>query len=286
MICNSGPTAGARSVGEQGRDVASSLATPRQRHWEAASSRVKKTAHQVGRIGIRSFVIRDRRRLSPAQDRVVQKLWPMFAVDFQARPLNVCELFSRRAPLTVEIGAGRGDFALQHAAQHPESDYLLLEANHFCIAQLLLGIKERGLRNMRFINHDAALIFRHQLPAASIDTICVFFPDPWVKRRHHKRRLLQADFLSCLASRLKSNGCLHIATDWVDYARHIAALIDSSQQLRGLSCDNGLVPRPTWRAVTKYEQRARTLPHDVFDFCLVKARATSAAREMAPIAVS
>lgn len=220
---------------------------------------------------MRSFVRRDGRRLSEARRRALQKLWPAYGIDFRSQSLGLEEVFARRAPLVVEVGPGNGDATLRHAKHHPENNYLLLETDRSCVGQLLLVVARCGLCNVRVMNHDAVEVFAQQLPAASVDVVFIFFPDPWPKKRHHKRRLVQAGFLRHLVAVLKRNGQVFLATDWPDYARHIAAVFGADKQFLNLAGPSGLAPRPVWRAVTKYERRGRRLQHETYDFCYVSS---------------
>ena len=228
---------------------------------------------------MRSFVRRDSRRLSRAQSRALQTLWPVYGVRFQPLPLDVPDLYSRRAHLHVEVGAGSGEVALQLAAQHPENDYLLLEVDRACVGRILLAAAAQDLRNLRIMDHDAAEVFQCCLPADSVDAIYIFFPDPWPKRRHRKRRLIQTDFLRCLGTCLAPSGRIFIATDCHDYAQHMVQVFGSQRLLYRLGDQSASLPRPAWRRFAKYERRAHHLGHTVFDFCLAKSP-VSCARTM------
>lgn len=202
-------------------------------------------------------------RVSNAQRRAVDDLLPRFGLAYTGAASDFGAAFGRRAPRFLEIGFGMGETTAQIAAGHPQHDYLGIEVHTPGIGGLLRLIDAQQLTNIRIIQHDAVDVVTHMIPAASLSGIHVFFPDPWPKKRHHKRRLLQASFVHLLASRLQSGGYLHAATDWEEYAAHILAVF-SAEPLLINSVEN-FAPRPEYRPLTKFESRGIKLGHQVRD---------------------
>jgi len=211
---------------------------------------------------IRSFVLRQG-RFSPAQQRAVSDLMPRYGVPFAETALDFAEIFGRVAPVVAEVGFGMGETTARIAAANPGNDYLAIEVHGPGVGSLLKRIDEGGLTNVRIIQHDAVDVLKHMIPASSLAAIHVFFPDPWPKKRHHKRRLLQAAFVELAASRLAPRGILHVATDWQEYAQHVLEVLDASRDLANTAA--GFAPRPAWRPETKFERRGLALGHGVWD---------------------
>jgi tRNA (guanine-N7-)-methyltransferase len=211
---------------------------------------------------IRSFVLRQR-RFSPAQRDALERLLPTYGVPYQPAPLDLQSVFGRQAPKFLEIGFGMGETTAEIAQAHPECDYLGIEVHGPGVGALLRRIAELELRNVRIVQHDAVEVLRDMIVPASLAGIHVFFPDPWPKTRHHKRRLLQPAFVRALALRLAPGGYLHIATDWKDYADQILALLAAEPLLQNTARD--FAPRPDYRPVTKFEHRGLRLGHGVWD---------------------
>ncbi len=216
----------------------------------------------VPRRRIRSFVRREG-RLTPAQRRALEELLPRYGVPGHG-PLDPAALFGRRAPLTVEVGFGNGEVLAALAQAHPERDHLGIEVHRPGVGRLLNRVHGLGLSNVRVAVDDAMEVLP-RLPEGSIDLLLVFFPDPWHKKRHHKRRLVNAEFARLAASRLRPGGHLHLATDWEDYARQMLEVLGAEPALRNLSPTGDFVPRPDSRPVTRFEARGRRLGHEVFD---------------------
>ena len=216
---------------------------------------------------IRSFVLRQG-RFSPGQQRAYAELLPRFGVAFQPQPPDWAALFGRRAPMVVEIGSGMGDTTADIAAAHPETDYLAIEVHMPGVGSLLKQLAERALTNVRVIQHDAVEVMRDMIAPESLSGIHIFFPDPWPKKRHHKRRLVQPDFAALLASRLAPGGHVHFATDWQDYADQVLAVLNETQGLR--NAGDGFVARPSTRPETKFERRGLKLGHTVNDLYFTK----------------
>ena len=172
-------------------------------------------AMTAARRPIRSYVLRQG-RVSNAQRRAHQTLLPLFGIPYSAQPIDLDRIFGRGAPKVLEIGFGMGETTALMAQQHPENDYLGIEVHTPGVGGLLKRVSELGLTNVRIVQHDATEVLRDMIAPAALDAVHVFFPDPWPKKRHHKRRLLQSEFVSLLAERMKPGAYLHVATDWQD----------------------------------------------------------------------
>lgn len=218
---------------------------------------------------IRSFVLRGS-RVTQAQQRALTELWERFGIEPGNMPLAVTELFGRCAPLVVEIGFGDGESLAVMANADPAVNYLGIEVHRPGVGHLLLRAEELGLTHLRVMCADAVEVLERQLLDASIDRVQIFFPDPWPKMRHHKRRLIQQPFVALLARKLKSAGQLHIATDCEDYARSILDLLNATPGWVNMDTDHGFTSRPTYRPLTKFEQRGRRLGHEVRDMLFVR----------------
>ena len=214
------------------------------------------------RRSIRSYVLRQG-RLTPAQQRACEALLPRFGIPYREMLLDLEEAFGRRAPKILEIGFGMGETTALIAARHPENDYLGIEVHTPGVGGLLKRLADANLTNVRVIQHDAVEVLAHMIPAESLDGAYLFFPDPWPKKRHHKRRLVQPPFVSLLSSRMKPGAYLHVATDWEDYAQQILDVLGSEPTL--VNTARGFAPRPEWRPQTKFEVRGLKLGHPVWD---------------------
>jgi tRNA (guanine-N7-)-methyltransferase len=214
--------------------------------------------------GVRSFVLRAG-RMTDGQQRALERLWPQFGLEYAATACDLAVLFGRVAPRVVEIGFGNGANLIHMASEHPHVDFLGIEVHRPGVGRVLLDIERLGLRNVRVSNHDAVEVVDQQLPAASLDEVLVLFPDPWHKKRHHKRRLLNAPFVALLASRLKPAGLLRAATDWEPYATAMLEVLGGCALLENSASDGGYVPRPESRQPTRFERRGERLGHGVWD---------------------
>lgn len=214
------------------------------------------------RRSVRSYVLRQG-RLTPAQQRACEALLPRFGIPYREMLLDLEEAFGRRAPKILEIGFGMGETTAHIAARHPENDYLGIEVHTPGVGSLLKRLADANLTNVRVIQHDAVEVLAHMIPAESLDGAYLFFPDPWPKKRHHKRRLVQPPFVSLLSSRMKPGAYLHVATDWEDYAQQILDVLGSEPTL--VNTARGFAPRPEWRPQTKFEVRGLKLGHPVWD---------------------
>ena len=216
---------------------------------------------------IRSFVLRDG-RMTLAQKNVLETSWPRHGIDFSKAPLDLNKIFGRHAPRILEIGTGMGGATAQMAISHKENDYLAVEVHRPGVGSLMRQIEERKLSNIRLMSHDIIDILKYQLPENSIDCVYIFFPDPWPKKKHYKRRLINSSLLILIKSILKNHGRLFIATDWEDYAEQIIELIKHETDVINLAGNNQYAPRPRWRPMTKFEKRGLDKGHLVFDFAL------------------
>jgi tRNA (guanine-N7-)-methyltransferase len=216
---------------------------------------------------IRSYVLRQG-RFSPAQQKAYAELMPRYGVPYRAAPLDFAAAFGRAAPVVVEIGSGMGETTVRIAAENPGTDYLAIEVHAPGIGALLRRLADLEIPNVRVVQHDAVEVLRDMVPPGSLAAIHVFFPDPWPKKRHHKRRLVQPAFAALAASRLAPGGRLHAATDWQDYADHMLEVLSGVSGMRNSAAD--FAPRPPWRPETKFEKRGRGLGHGVWDLVFIK----------------
>ncbi len=211
---------------------------------------------------IRSYVLRAG-RVGSGQARALAEIGPRFVLPYQPDVLDLDAVFGRVAPRVLEIGFGMGEGLAETAAAHPEIDYIGVEVHTPGVGALLKQIGERGLGNVRVIQHDAVEVLTAMLPPATLAGIHIFFPDPWHKKRHHKRRLIQGPLVALLANRLAPGGYIHLATDWRDYAEQMLAVLGAETQLHNTAVD--YAPRPDTRPLTKFEQRGIRLGHGVWD---------------------
>lgn len=216
---------------------------------------------------IRSFVLRQG-YMSKGQQRAYDSLLPQLGLRYQPEVQDLDAAFGRRAPKVVEIGFGMGGATAEIAQARPDTDYLGIEVHGPGVGSLLKLVDERQLGNVRVIQHDAVEVFTHMLAPASLDGVHVFFPDPWHKKRHNKRRLIQPPFVALLASRIKPGGYLHLATDWEDYAIQMLEVLSQEPSLENTA--DGYAPRPDYRPLTKFEQRGLRLGHGVWDLVFRK----------------
>ncbi len=219
---------------------------------------------------IRSYV-RRAGRLTESQQRAIDELWPAIGIEYAAEPLDLEACFGRDAPLTVEIGFGNGDTLVQLAADSPGHNFLGIEVHEPGIGHCLIAAREAGIENLRLIAHDAVEVLENQLSPASISRLNLYFPDPWPKKRHHKRRILQDTFLDLVHRRMTDNAALHIATDWANYAEHIDELFEGSAlfTLDERREHDGDVPID--RPVTKFERRGLRRGHRIWDWRFLRS---------------
>jgi tRNA (guanine-N7-)-methyltransferase len=223
---------------------------------------------------VRSYVVRGG-RLTSAQQRALDEYWPRYGLDYGNGPLDLAALFGRDAPRTLEIGFGNGDNLARLAASHPERDFIGVEVHPPGVGHLLLKAAQAGLGNLRIVQHDAMELLRDSLAPESLDAILVLFPDPWHKKRHHKRRLVSRAFAELALSRLRVGGTLQLATDWTPYAEWMREILETVPGLRNCSADGGYMPRDPDRSTTRFELRGKRLGHDVHDLCYERVRLTA-----------
>jgi tRNA (guanine-N7-)-methyltransferase len=207
-------------------------------------------------------------RFSRGQQRAYAELLPRFGVNYRREPLDFAELFGRTAPIVLEIGFGMGETTARIAAENPATNYLGIEVHAPGVGSLLRQVEELALANVRVVRHDAVEVLRDMIPPDSLAAMHVFFPDPWPKKRHHKRRLIQPEFAALAASRLAPGGHLHVATDWQEYADHVLAVLSAVPLLRNTA--GGFAPRPATRPETKFERRGLKLGHGVWDLLFTR----------------
>jgi len=212
----------------------------------------------AGRRQVRSYVLRGG-RLGGGQRRALRELAPRFVLPYVERPLDRMAVFGRDAPLLIEIGFGMGDATAAIAAASPQFDFLGIEVHPPGVGALLRQIEARGLHNLRIVQHDAVAVLQHMIAPLSLAGAMVFFPDPWPKKRHHKRRLIQPALVSLLASRLATGATLHLATDWEPYAQQMLQVLSAEPTL--LNTTDGFAPRPAYRPITKFERRGDRFGH-------------------------
>lgn len=216
---------------------------------------------------IRSYVLRQG-RLSPAQERALRSLMPRFGVPYQTTLVDWSREFGRPNPKILEIGSGMGETTAAIAQAQPEHDFIAVEVHTPGVGSLLRRMEACALSNIRIVAHDVVEVVTHMIPAGGLAGVHVFFPDPWPKKRHHKRRLLQAPFVGLLSDRLAPGGYLHAATDWADYADAMLSVLESEASLANTAA--GFAPRPPYRPLTKFEQRGLALGHGVYDLVFHK----------------
>ncbi|MCZ6499187.1 MAG: tRNA (guanosine(46)-N7)-methyltransferase TrmB [Gammaproteobacteria bacterium] len=213
---------------------------------------------------VRSFVMRAG-RMTEAQSRAISDLWPVFGVDYEKNPLEFARLFGRPAPVVLEIGFGNGESLAQQAADEQEVNFLGVEVHPPGVGHLLITIRQLELNNIRISRHDAVEVLRDQVPNNSLAGVNMFFPDPWPKKRHHKRRIVQSNFVNMVAKKLQPEAFLHLATDWQPYAEHMLATLDRCSELINESGPGCFSDRLDSRTLTKFEARGKRLGHDVWD---------------------
>lgn len=215
---------------------------------------------------INSFV-RRKGRLTTAQQRALETLWPKYGIDDGNALLEPSRVFQRHAPLVIDIGVGNGDSTLYNAMEHPENNYLAIEVYRPGIGHLLNEIEKQRSTNICIINEDVMTVLEVYLPQQAISNCFLFFPDPWPKKRHHKRRLINPPLVALMQQKLAKHGRWHIATDSESYAEHIELLFNEITDFKNLASPALHAPRPDWRCLTRYEQRGINLSHRVYDYC-------------------
>lgn len=219
---------------------------------------------------IRSFVKREG-RLTKGQAAALERQWPIMGLTYQSERIDFAQSFGREAPLVLEIGFGMGHSLVEMAKNDPASDYIGIEVHGPGIGACLMDAEAQGVTNLRVIQHDAVEILQDCVADGSLSKVQIFFPDPWHKKRHHKRRLIQSSFVQLLQQKLTSGGVLHMATDWQNYAEHMLEVMQAEQGWQNLSPTDDYIPRPDDRPLTKFEKRGHRLGHGVWDMKFKKA---------------
>ena len=222
------------------------------------------SGHDPRHRAVRSFVLRGG-RLTTGQQRALDELYPRFGITEPGEALDFPSLFGRTADTVLEIGFGNGESTWRMAQAEPNTDFIGVEVHAPGVGRLLLAIESEGVENLRVAQADAVPFVEQRIPDASLAGVRIYFPDPWHKKRHHKRRLVQPDFVALLARKLRPGGLLHLATDWVPYAEHMLEVLDADPDLENTSATGDWVPQPAWRPDTKYERRGDRLGHETRD---------------------
>ena len=206
--------------------------------------------------------------MTKGQQRAMDELMPQFGIEFDGNEIDFTQAFSREAPTILEIGFGDGEALLSMASQRPDANFLGAEVHRPGVGRLLLNVEQEEIQNIRVFCQDGADVLQHAIPDGSLSGINLFFPDPWHKKKHHKRRILQPSFVDLVCRKLKPSGVFHFATDWEPYALETLALLDQEKRLRNQAGANSFSPRPEFRPVTKFERRGIRLGHGVWDILM------------------
>jgi tRNA (guanine-N7-)-methyltransferase len=218
---------------------------------------------------VRSFVLRQGRE-TPSQKRAFEQYWAKYGLDYSGKNINLIDVFNKPAETVVEIGFGNAEQLLFSAAQEPDKNFIGIEVHAPGVGRALNGIAQQNLNNVRLYQHDAVEVLRHEIADSSLTEVRIFFPDPWHKKRHHKRRIIQPEFLKLICSKLKIGGLLHLASDWQEYVEHMWDICDNEPMLLNTEGPRGFIPRPTWRRQTHFETRGQKLGHGVWDLLYVR----------------
>ena len=220
---------------------------------------------------IQSFVRRSG-RLSKAQSTGLNELWPTYGVNLDNKTINLDELFIKAQNVTLEVGFGNGDSLLEMALQQPQNNFLGIEVYEAGIGRLINEANKKQISNLKIIKGDAVEILESNIEDDSISCLQLFFPDPWHKKKHHKRRIIQTSFLDTLKNKLINGGIVHIATDWENYAEHIMETMESHPDFKNTAGDHIYSPRPKHRPLTKFENRGQNLGHGVWDIIFINSK--------------
>ena len=218
---------------------------------------------------IKSFVVRSG-RMTPGQEKAYEEQWGHYGVDADEQVLDFELLFARQAPVILEIGFGMGDSMLEMAARHPENNYLGIEVHKPGVGRVLANISEQSLSNLKVMKFDAVEVLKKQIKDNSLSAVYLFFPDPWHKTRHQKRRIVQDDFIQLIRKKLMPHGQFHMATDWEHYARQMLRTMKDAPGFSNCAADGEYIPRPEHRPITKFERRGERLGHGVWDILFEK----------------
>lgn len=218
---------------------------------------------------IKSFVLRTG-RMTAGQQKAYDEYWPKLGLDINDGPLEFPTLFGRESQVVLEIGFGMGKSLVEMAHNEPEKDFIGIEVHVPGVGKLLHSMEEQGVDNIRVFCHDAVEVLAQCIPDNSLDRVQVYFPDPWHKKKHHKRRLIQPAFVQTLRKKLKTGGVLHLATDWEHYAEHMMEVMTSAEGFRNQANKHCFSERPAYRPSTKFEKRGERLGHGVWDLLFEK----------------
>jgi len=210
--------------------------------------------------------------MTPSQQRALDELWPDYGLEFGSQALDFGKVFNRDAPVVLEIGYGNGETLVQQASADPDSNYLGIEVHEPGVGHCLLTARDAGVTNLKLINHDAIEILEMAIPAATLNRINLYFPDPWPKKRHHKRRIVQMPFLELCADSLDTLGAFHVATDWANYAEHIDEMFATSDRFTCTERREHSGDQPLDRPETKFERRGLKKGHQIFDWRFEKSQ--------------
>ena len=218
---------------------------------------------------VRSFVKRAG-RTTEGQQKALEEVWPVMGLAIKNGPVVFSEVFGREAPVVLEIGFGMGDSLLEMASCEPDKNYIGIEVHTPGVGRLLSNANDEGLTNIRIYAEDAIEVLAQCIPDNSLDVIQLFFPDPWHKKRHHKRRIVQPEFAQNVRKKLKVGGCFHMATDWENYAEHMMEVMSAAEGYTNKMGEGQYSPQPEWRPVTKFQKRGERLGHGIWDLMFEK----------------
>lgn len=213
---------------------------------------------------VRSFVLRAG-RMTESQQKAMDEVWPRMGLTLEHGLLDLNDVFGREAPVVLEIGFGMGDSLIEMAKNQPEKNYIGIEVHRPGVGRLLSNADKEGLDNIRVFCEDAIEVLAQSIPDGSLDCIQLFFPDPWHKKRHHKRRIVQPELAESLRKKLKVGGVFHMATDWENYAEHMMEVMSAAPGYKNVAGEGAFSPQPQWRPVTKFQRRGEKLGHGVWD---------------------
>lgn len=213
---------------------------------------------------VKSFVLRAG-RMTEGQQKAMETQWPVMGLEPDAGMLDLAEVFGREAPVVLEIGFGMGDSLIEMAKAQPENNYIGIEVHRPGVGRLLSNAEKEGLTNIRVFCHDAIEVLANCIPDGSLSTLQLFFPDPWHKKKHHKRRIVQPEFAETIRKKLRIGGTFHMATDWENYAEHMMEVMSAAPGYRNVAGNGEYSPQPEWRPVTKFQKRGERLGHGVWD---------------------
>ena len=219
---------------------------------------------------IRSFVRREG-RMTPSQKQALEKLWPRFGIDVDSETINFEKEFGRQASCIFEIGFGMGDLLISMAIANPENNYIGIDVHRPGVGNLLKKIEANEIANVRVLCGDAVEVLKNNIANESLDAVYLFFADPWPKKKHHKRRIVQSEFVQLVRTKLKSGGVFHMATDWQDYAEHMIEVMKPAEGFINKGNEDGFFERPDYRPLTKFENRGIKLGHGVWDIIFEKS---------------